>query len=138
MDGGQISVIFIVWQKQSRCLNIHPRTLFDHKLFYVEAFFLLTSLSLVSSITAGLKRFFVLHYVGSVVEWLKRRAHNQHVLGSNPLALFCCALEKTLYGTFPCLEILANSSKFQSYLGWPFFRNAKTGRILQTANATLY
>ena len=48
-----------------------------------------------------------------VVEWLKRRAHDQHVLGSNPLAPFCCVFGKK---TFPCLVALASSSKFQSYL----------------------
>ena len=55
--------------------------------------------------------------VGSVVEWLKRRAygstwswfetHSRHSVVS---------LGKTLYGTFPCLVVLASSSKLQSYL----------------------
>ena len=50
--------------------------------------------------------------VGSVVEWLKRRARDQHGLGSKPTR----TLGKTLYGTFPCLVVLASSSKLQSYL----------------------
>ena len=32
--------------------------------------------------------------VGSVVEWLKRRAYDQHVSVQNPLAPFCCVLGK--------------------------------------------
>ena len=34
------------------------------------------------------------HLVGKVVEWLKRRAYDQHGLGSKPTHTFCCVLGK--------------------------------------------
>ena len=50
---------------------------------------------------------------GSVVEWLKRCAHNQHGLGSKPTrAILLCPWERLL----PCLVVLASSSKLKSYL----------------------
>ena len=55
--------------------------------------------------------------VGSVVEWLKRRACDQHGLGSKTHSRHSVvSLGKTLYGTFPCLVDLASSSKLKSYL----------------------
>ena len=53
------------------------------------------------------------NYVGSMAEWLERRACDQYSLGSKPTcAIFFCLL----YDTIPCLVVLASSSKFQSYL----------------------
>ena len=49
--------------------------------------------------------------VGSVVEWLKHRTDDQHGLGSKPTCAIAVSLGKTLYGTFPCLVVLASSSK---------------------------
>ena len=50
--------------------------------------------------------------VGRVVEWLKRHAYDQHGLGSNPTgANLFFFVGKTLYGTFPCLVVLASSSE---------------------------
>ena len=51
-----------------------------------------------------------------MVEWLKRRDYDQHGLGLKPTRAIVVLLEKTLYGTFPCLVVLASSSKLQSYL----------------------
>ena len=42
-------------------------------------------------------------YVGSMVECLKRRAHDQHGLGSNPLMPFCCVLGKDTLWHIPLL-----------------------------------
>ena len=40
-------------------------------------------------------KFFKLRYVGSVVEWLKRRARDQHGLGSKPTrAILLCPWER--------------------------------------------
>ena len=46
----------------------------------------------------------VLNDVGSVVKWLRRRAHEQYGLGSNPLAPFCCVLGKDTLRHFPLLD----------------------------------
>ena len=51
--------------------------------------------------------------VGSVVELLKHRTDDQHGLGSKHTWAICCVLGKELYGTFPCLVVLASSSKLQ-------------------------
>ena len=51
--------------------------------------------------------------VGSVVEWLKHRADDQHGLGSKPTSPFCCVLGKDTLRHFPCLVVLASSSKLQ-------------------------
>ena len=53
-----------------------------------------------------------------VVEWLESRAYDQHGLGSKitRAILLSVSLGKALYGTFPCLVVLASSSKLQSYL----------------------
>ena len=42
--------------------------------------------------------------VGSVVEWLKHRAHDQHGLSSKPTCIiFCCVLGKDTLRHFPLL-----------------------------------
>ena len=52
--------------------------------------------------------------VGSVVEWLKRRAYDQHDLGSKRTrAILMCSWERNFNGTFLCLVVLASSSKLQ-------------------------
>ena len=58
------------------------------------------------------------NFVGNVVvEWLERRARDQHGLSSKTHSRHSVvSLGKTLYGTFPCLVVLASSSKLQSYL----------------------
>ena len=54
--------------------------------------------------------------VGSVVEWLERRDCDGYDLGFKTYSRHSVvSSEKTLYGTFPCLMVLASSSKFQSY-----------------------
>ena len=55
-------------------------------------------------------------FVGSVVEWLKRHVCDQHGLGSKCIHHSVVSSGKTLYGTFPCLVVLASSSKFYSCL----------------------
>ena len=46
-------------------------------------------------------------FVGSAVEWLRRRDGDRHVLGSKlTRAILLCPWEKT-YGIFPCLVVLA-------------------------------
>ena len=53
--------------------------------------------------------------IGSVVEWLKRHAYDQHGLGSKPTrAILLCSWERQL--TAFCMVVLASSSKLQSYL----------------------
>ena len=47
------------------------------------------------------------------VDWLKHRTHDQHGLGSKPISAILLCLGKTLCGTFPCLVVLASSSKLQ-------------------------
>ena len=55
--------------------------------------------------------------VGSVVEWLKRRARDQHGLGLKPTrAILLRPWERHFTALFPCLVVLASSSKLQSYL----------------------
>ena len=58
--------------------------------------------------------------VGSVVEWFKCLDCNRHGLGLKPTrAILLClwishsvvSLHKKLYGTFPCLVVLASSFK---------------------------
>ena len=47
----------------------------------------------------------------SEFEWLKRRAHDQHGLGSKSTrAILLCPWERH-FMHFPCLVVLANSSK---------------------------
>ena len=41
------------------------------------------------------------HFVRSMVEWIERRAYDQH--GLNPLAPFCCVFEKNTLRHFPLL-----------------------------------
>ena len=51
----------------------------------------------------SIKIFIKIFIVGSVVKWLKRRARDQHGLGQNPLAPFCCVLGKDTLWHFPLL-----------------------------------
>ena len=56
------------------------------------------------------------HSFGSVVEWLERRAHDQHDLGSKPTrAIPLCPWERHFTAHSPTW-VLASSSEFQSYL----------------------
>ena len=51
------------------------------------------------------------------VDGLERRDCDRHGLRSKPTrAILLCPWGKTLYGTFLCLLVLANSSEFQLYL----------------------
>ena len=55
-------------------------------------------------------------FVGSVVEWLKRRAYDQYGPGSKLTpAILLCPWEKH-FMAFPLIDGLDNSSKLQSYL----------------------
>ena len=50
--------------------------------------------------------------IDSVVEWLRRRAHDQHGLGSKTTrAILLCRWERHFTALFPCLVVLASSSK---------------------------
>ena len=51
-----------------------------------------------------------------MVKWLKHCAYDQHGLGLKPTHAILLSLGKILYGAFPCLVVLASSSKLQSYL----------------------
>ena len=51
-----------------------------------------------------------------MVKWLKRRDCDRHYMFKTCSRRSVAYLGKTLYGIFPCLEILASSSKFQLYL----------------------
>ena len=56
-------------------------------------------------------------YDGSVVEWLQHWGCDQHGPGSKPThTILLSMLGKALYDTFPCLVVLASSSKLKSYL----------------------
>ena len=50
--------------------------------------------------------------VGSVIEWLERRAYNQHGLGSKPTrAILLRSWERHFMAFSPYLVVLASSSK---------------------------
>ena len=52
-----------------------------------------------------------------MVEWLNRRDRDRHGLGSKPTrAILLRPWGKTLYGTFPCMVVLASSFKLKSYI----------------------
>ena len=54
-------------------------------------------------------------FVGSVVEWLKRRNRDRHGLGSKPTrGILLCPWERH-FTAFPCLVVLTRSSKLKSY-----------------------
>ena len=52
-------------------------------------------------------------FFGSVVEWLERR--DQHALGLKPTRAIPLCPWKRHFTTYPCLVVLAISSKLQSY-----------------------
>ena len=56
--------------------------------------------------------------VDNVAEWLKRRTHDQHSLGSKPTrAILLCLWERHFTAHSPAWWlVLASSSKLQSYL----------------------
>ena len=45
-------------------------------------------------------------FVGSMVEWLKRRNCDRHGLGSKPSRAFCCVLGKDTSQHFPLIGVL--------------------------------
>ena len=47
-----------------------------------------------------------LKFIGSVVEWLKRRAYDQHGIGSKPTrVILLCPWERHFTALFPCLVV---------------------------------
>ena len=66
-----------------------------------------------------------------MVDWLERRDCHRHGFGIY-LRHSVVSLGKTLYGTFPCLVVLANSYKFQLHLyeissGQQYLASAEAG-----------
>ena len=48
-----------------------------------------------------------LSLISRVVEWLRRRAHDQHGLGSKPTrAILLCPWERHFTALFPCVVVL--------------------------------
>ena len=90
-----------------RCRQIKFKAIFEHY-------------ALLHSCTAYLYLFYPknLKHVGSMVEWLKHRAHDQHSLGSkSSCAILLCPWERHLRH-FPLLQAVLNynhiSIKFQA------------------------
>ena len=70
---------------------------------------LITAKSEHDSMTLGFRN---LINVGNVVEWLERLAYDKKSWFKTHSRHSVVSLEKTLYGTFPCLVVSASSSKF--------------------------
>ena len=60
--------------------------------------------------SSKIKLFFIFVFVGSMAKWLIDIDSVKKPTG----AILLCPSEKVLYGTFPCLTVLASSSKFHS------------------------
>ena len=68
-------------------------------------------------IAIQLSIFYFKNFFGSVVEWLKRRAYDQHDPGSKPTrAILLCPWEKHCTALSPACWPWQSSSKLQSYL----------------------